>query len=89
MLTFILNGIFGGSHSKVFLNISIPWVFLKCFSYFMIYCMNDCSLETALSGCFLVSSTLVTFKLTWKENFLESTLRGWNFSKSGIASVVY
>ena len=52
------------------------WVFLKYFSYFIIYCVNNCFWGTALSCCFIIFDTLSIFNLTWKEGFLESTLGG-------------
>ena len=60
---------------------SCKLLFLNCFSYFVIYCVNGCFWATTLSACFIILSTLFIFNLTRKESFLESFLCGWIFVK--------
>ena len=70
-----------GSLSTVLVKGAPSWVFLKYVSQFIIYFVNGCFGGPALGGCFIIFSALFIFNLTWKENFLESTLRGWIFDK--------
>ena len=57
------------------------WVSPKYFFEIIISCKNCCFRETALSGCFVILSTLSIFDLTWMKGFLEGSPSRWIFNK--------